>query len=86
MQICTPLEVHICMYLHVFLIHVLKIQADMHMIHLRELLDTYRYKQIQWNTGMYVSDMHCTYQICTWMYRVHIYVHICMYLLTDMHR
>ena len=72
MQICTPLVVHICMYLPVFLIHVLKIHSDMHKIHLWEEVDTYRYMQIQRNTCMYVSDMHCTYLICTWMYRVHI--------------
>ena len=40
-------------YLHVFGLSVLKIQSDMHKIHLRGFLDTYRYIEICLHTCMY---------------------------------
>ena len=38
------------------------------------------YRHIQADTAMCICHMHSLYPICTWLYRVHMSVHICMYL------
>ena len=41
--------------------------------------NTYRYMNIHADRYMCISDMHCAYVICTWMYVVHIHCYMCMY-------
>ncbi len=71
-------------YLHVSCLNVLKIHSDINKIHLRGFLDTYKYMQIWLNTFMYV--LHLRYAPRARMYRVHIFVHTCIYYFQMLYR
>ncbi len=72
--------VHICMYVnvcrHVFIRHKCTHALDT----ARMSQDTYRYNQIQADTGTCISHIHCAYAICIQLlYHVHI-VDVCAYI------
>ncbi len=70
---------HVCW--HVFIRHTCTYALDTAPMS----QDTCRYSQIDADTGIYISHIHCAYVMCIQMYPVHVCVCICALFVLHIH-